>query len=74
MLYLFIFFILGIVLLDHCNVFYALVRQSNDDQVELLIREKTRQESEQNKVRFQTPANGHRRTSSGFSISSNHSR
>lgn len=63
-----------IVLLDHCNVFYALVRQSNDDQVELLIREKTRQESEQNKIRIQPPTNGHHRTPSGFSISSNHSR
>lgn len=61
---------LGIVLLDHCNVFYALVRQSDDDQVELIIREKTRQETDQGKP----PTSGHHRTPSGFSISSTHSR
>lgn len=59
--------------MDHCNVFYALSRQSDDEQVELIIREKTRQELDQTKVRFHTQP-GHNRTPSGFSISSTHSR
>jgi ral guanine nucleotide dissociation stimulator-like 1 len=62
-----------IVLLDHCNVFYALVRQSDDEQVELVVREKTRQELDQTKTRLY-PNPGHNRTPSGFSISSTHSR
>jgi ral guanine nucleotide dissociation stimulator-like 1 len=64
-----------IVLLDHSNVFYALVRQSEDDQVELIVREKTLQERQQTKTKppFH-PTTGHNRTPSGFSISSTHSR
>jgi len=62
-----------IVLLDHCNVFYALVRQSDDEQIELIVREKTRQELDQTKIRLY-PNTGHNRTPSGFSISSTHSR
>jgi len=54
-------------------VFYALVRQSDDEQVELIVREKTRQELDQTKIRFY-PNTGHNRTPSGFSISSTHSR
>ncbi len=59
--------------MDHCNVFYALVRQSDDEQIELIVREKTRQELDQTKPRFH-PNIGHNRTPSGFSISSTHSR
>ncbi|CAF4539058.1 unnamed protein product [Rotaria sp. Silwood1] len=62
-----------LVLMDHCNVFYALVRQSDDEQVELIVRKKGRQEREQIKNRsyFNT---SHNRTPSGLSISSTHSR
>ncbi|CAF3309725.1 unnamed protein product [Rotaria socialis] len=38
-----------LLLLDHYNVFYALVRQSDDEQVELIVRKKVRQEREQTK-------------------------
>jgi hypothetical protein len=61
------------MLLDHCNVFYALVRQSDDEQVELIVREKTRQERDQTKNHFY-PNSSHSRTPSGLSISSTHSR
>ncbi len=69
------FSFIEIVLLDHCNVFYALVRQSEDEHVELIVREKTLQERQQTKAKppFH-PNTGHRRTPSGFSISSTHSR
>jgi hypothetical protein len=59
--------------MDHCNVFYALARKSPDEQVDLIVREKTRQEREQTKTRFY-PTTGHNRTPSGLSISSTHSR
>jgi ral guanine nucleotide dissociation stimulator-like 1 len=36
-----------ILILDHCNVFYALARSSDDEEIELIVREKTRQEREQ---------------------------
>ncbi|CAF3417630.1 unnamed protein product [Rotaria sp. Silwood1] len=73
-IYLFIYLdLLALVLMDHCNVFYALVRQSDDEQVELIVRKKGRQEREQIKNRsyFNT---SHNRTPSGLSISSTHSR
>ncbi|CAF3612296.1 unnamed protein product [Rotaria sordida] len=61
------------VLLDHCNVFYALVRQSDDEQVELIVRKKGQQEPEQIKTRsYFNPS--HNRTPSGLSISSLNSR
>ncbi|UJR21204.1 hypothetical protein I4U23_024301 [Adineta vaga] len=62
-----------ITLTDHCNVFYALVRKSPDEHVDLIVREKTRQERDQNKTRSH-PTTGHNRTPSGLSVSSNHSR
>ena len=58
---------------DHCNVFYALARTSDDEQVELIVREKTRQEREQSKLNI-LPTSGHNRTPSGLSLSSIHSR
>jgi hypothetical protein len=64
--------IVEILIPDNCNVFYALARPSADDQVELVVREKTRQEREQKKLG--PNANGHNRTPSGFSTSSTHSR
>ncbi len=67
------FFLLEIHILDHCNVFYALARSSDDEQVELIVREKTRQEREQKSNCLLTGAL-HNRTSSGLSISSTHSR
>ncbi|CAF4269918.1 unnamed protein product, partial [Rotaria sp. Silwood2] len=62
-----------LVLMDNCTVFYALVRQSDDEQVELTVRRKGQQEREQIKNRsyFNTSYN---RTPSGLSISSTHSR
>jgi len=62
-----------ILILDHCNVFYALARSSDDEQVELIVREKTRQEREQ-KHNCLLPNSAHNRTPSGLSISSTHSR
>ncbi|CAF0923918.1 unnamed protein product [Adineta ricciae] len=62
-----------ILILDHCNVFYALARPSNNEQVELVVREKTRQEREQKSNGLPDGA-GHNRTPSGLSISSTHSR
>ncbi|CAF3953770.1 unnamed protein product [Adineta steineri] len=62
-----------ILLLDHCNVFYALARSSDDEQVELIVREKTRHEREQKSNCLPIGA-GHNRTPSGLSISSTHSR
>ncbi|CAF0925830.1 unnamed protein product [Adineta steineri] len=61
-----------IVLKDDATVFYALLK-TPDEQVELIVREKTRQEMEQTKIRFH-PAMGHNRTPSGLSITSTHSR
>ncbi|CAF1558196.1 unnamed protein product [Rotaria magnacalcarata] len=58
-----------ILILDHCNVFYALARSSDDEQVDLIVREKTQKE-------FQTKSNnlmdssGHNRTPSGYSTTS----
>ncbi|CAF3365156.1 unnamed protein product [Rotaria sp. Silwood1] len=62
-----------ILILDHCNVFYALARSSDDEQVELIVREKTRQERQ---VKSNNPliGTGHNRTPSGFSTSSINSR
>ncbi|CAF1169569.1 unnamed protein product [Adineta ricciae] len=62
-----------IILMDNCNVFYALVRKSPDEQVDLIVREKTRSEYDQSKPRFH-PTTGHTRTPSGLSVSSTHSR
>ncbi|CAF4445462.1 unnamed protein product, partial [Rotaria sp. Silwood2] len=62
-----------ILILDHCNVFYALARSSDDEQVELIVREKTRQER-QAKSNNSLISAGHNRTPSGFSTSSIHSR
>jgi len=63
-----------ILIPDNCNVYYALDCSSVDDQVELMVREKTRQEREQKKATLGTDVNGHHRTPSGLSISSAHSR
>jgi hypothetical protein len=54
-------------------VFYALARPSADEQVELIVREKTRQEHEQ-KTNLLSADAEHNRTPSGLSISSTHSR
>ncbi|CAF1240781.1 unnamed protein product [Adineta ricciae] len=62
-----------ILLMDNCNVFYALARKSPDEQVDLILREKTRSEHDQSKPRFH-PTTGHNRTPSGLSVSSTHSR
>lgn len=70
---LFRIFILEILILDHCNVFYALARSSDDEQIELIIREKSRQEREQ-KSNPLLNSGGHNRTPSGLSLSSTHSR
>ena len=59
--------------MDNCNVFYALARKSPDEQVDLIVREKTRSEYDQSKPRFH-PTTGHNRTQSGLSVSSTHSR
>lgn len=69
-----VFLNLEIRIPDNCNVFYALARPTGDDQVELMVREKTRQEREQKKATLGTDVYGHQRTPSGFSISSAHSR
>lgn len=66
-------FLIEILILDHCNVFYALARSSDDEQVELIVREKTRQEREEKSNSLINNA-GHNRTPSGLSISSTHSR
>ena len=55
-----------ILILDHCNVFYALARSSDDEQVDLIVREKTRQEREQ-KSNCLSPPSGHNRTPSALS-------
>ncbi len=65
--------ILEILILDHCNVFYALARSSDDEQIELIVREKTRQEREQ-KSNCPLANSGHNRTPSGLSIASAQSR
>ncbi|CAF2104643.1 unnamed protein product [Rotaria magnacalcarata] len=62
-----------LLLLDHYNVFYALARQSDDEQVELIVRKKARQEREQTKG-YSYLNISHNRTPSGLSISSTHSR
>ncbi|CAF0844907.1 unnamed protein product [Rotaria sordida] len=62
-----------ILILDHCNVFYALARSSDDEQVELIVREKTRQERQQKCNNPLSGGAGHNRTPSGFSTSSIHS-
>jgi hypothetical protein len=73
---LFLYFLsqLEILILDHCNVFYALARPSDAEQVELIVREKTRQEREQKNKCLLSAGAGHNRTPSGLSISSTHSR
>jgi hypothetical protein len=65
--------LIEILILNHCNVFYALARSSDDEQVELIIREKTRQEREEKKNCLLNNA-GHNRTPSGLTTSSIHSR
>jgi hypothetical protein len=66
-----LFFIIEILILDHCNVFYALARSSDDEQIELIVREKTRQEREP-KINGPSINTGYNRTPSGLSISSTH--
>ena len=65
---------LEILIPDQCNVFYALARPMADEQVELIVREKTRQEREQKKPPLIPDTIGHHRTPSGLSVSSAHSR
>jgi hypothetical protein len=60
--------LIEILILNHCNVFYALARSSDDEQVELIIREKTRQEREEKKNCLLNNT-GHNRTSSGLTTS-----
>jgi len=80
-IFIIIFFVLinhllfiEILILDHCNVFYALARSSDDEQVELIIREKTRQEREEKSNCHLNGGTGHNRTPSGLTTSSIHSR
>lgn len=69
----FLLLVLEILILDHCNVFYALVRSSDGGEIDLIVREKTRQERE---IKSTCPiiGAGHNRTPSGLSISSTQSR
>ena len=66
------FMIIEILIPDHSNVFYALVRSSDDKQVELIVREKTQQEL-QTKTNSSLINTEYNRMSSGLSVSSVHS-
>ena len=64
---------LELVLLDDCNVFYALRRPANDEDIDLIIREKSAPEADPKKT-GPAPHKGHKRTPSGFSLVSTQSR
>jgi len=64
---------LEIFILDHCNVFYALARSSADEEIELIVREKTRQEREQ-QSNCPLISTGHNQTPGRLRKTAHHSR